>query len=442
MAWETCCTFAQRSCWMVLVLCAAWTANASADEPPSSEVIRERYPNGAVRVERHVIQIENGDYVNHGPYTYFGPDGRKLGGGEFVLGKRNGVWTRWFYRADGPLFQEPVYAPYDEPFLSEAHFVDGQIHGPWSIYDRHKQKISEWHFEAGKPHGVWTWYYPGGQKRRELIYVQGDPEGKVLQWSRTGVVDDTEQYAGGRLRRLESAYYGPRQKRWEGWYLYGKEITKTTYDWWKGQASTIVLSVAGEKVRDGKWTWWYPNGQKESEGVYVAGAKNGVWTWWHPNGQKWIQGEYVLDSQSGRWTWWNPEGKVERTKEFPTITAPPSGDPDATELPLVDANAPPVTVDNSLAPPVTSEAPPVDAAEPAPATIPTPDTDPPPAPASVPAPAPAPESDPAPAPVPAPAPAPAPAPEAPPAPSDVEEAPPASPAEVDEDEAALQASEL
>ncbi len=431
MVWKSLVSVAQRYCWTVAVV-AAYAGIAAAQDPATApEVIKERFPNGAVRVERHVVQNEKGDYVNHGPYVYFGPDGRKLGGGEYVLGKRNGVWTRWFYRADGPLFQEPVYAPYAEPFLSEAHFVDGQIEGPWTIYDRNKQKVSEWHFQLGTPHGVWTWYYPGGQKLREVTYINGVPEGKVLEWGQNGKASDGEQYVGGRLRRLESAAYAPGRKHWEGWYLYGKETTKTTYDWWRGQASTVVVSVDGDKVRDGKWTWWYPNGQKESEGLYVAGAKNGVWTWWHPNGQKWIQGDYVLDSQSGKWTWWNPAGKVEKAKEFAVIAAPPGSQPDEVAPPLAESGAPPVTVDSSLAPPITN-APPVDATLPAPSTEPAPATIP------APAPAPAPATEPAPAPAPAPATEPAPdaTPEAPAEPPAVtEDAPPVSPPAADEDSA-------
>ncbi|MBW3598902.1 MAG: hypothetical protein KY475_16720, partial [Planctomycetes bacterium] len=188
----------RAAAWPVVATCALslWTGAASAqDDPPpppgdpapppatapqdgavppdavvapGGEVIKERYPNGAVQIERHVIQNERGDYVNHGPFTYFLPDGKRWGGGEFLHGKRHGLWKRWYYRGEAPLFQEEIYAGFAEPFLSEAHFVNGQIDGPWTIHDANKQKVSEWSFHAGVPHGVWTWYYPSGQKLREV----------------------------------------------------------------------------------------------------------------------------------------------------------------------------------------------------------------------------------------------------------------------------------
>ncbi len=391
-----------------------------ADDPApplGGEVIRERYPNGAVRIERHVIQNENGDYVNDGAFTLFAPDGKRLGGGNFVLGKRNGLWTKWMYREESPLLQEAIYAPYQEPFLSEASFVEGQIEGLWTIYDRNKQKVSEWSFLAGAPHGIWTWYYPNGQKLRELTYVNGIPDGKVTQWNQAGIANGSEQYVGGRLRKFEVAWYGPGRKHWEGWYLYGKENTKTTYDWWLGQASTIVVSVAGGKVRDGKWTWWFPNGQKESEGAFAGGAKIGPWTWWHPNGQKWTHGDYVLDQQSGKWTWWNPEGIVEKHREFPVIAAPPGTGGEQEDPVLVESGAP-ATVESAAlpgtapaveSPPVTSDsievesAPPVTAPAPiteaAPSIVPAPVGEPAPSAESPPTTVPAPiDESPAPAP--------------------------------------------
>src|SRR5687767_5356867 len=60
---------------------AAPPAVAPGDLPPS-EVIKERFPNGAVAIDRHVIKDPKGAYVNHGKWTAYYPDGKTIGGGE------------------------------------------------------------------------------------------------------------------------------------------------------------------------------------------------------------------------------------------------------------------------------------------------------------------------------------------------------------------------
>ena len=57
----------------------------SADEPaadePKIEIVKERFPNGAIAVERHTTQDDKGNYINHGDWVAFYPDGKQLGGG-------------------------------------------------------------------------------------------------------------------------------------------------------------------------------------------------------------------------------------------------------------------------------------------------------------------------------------------------------------------------
>ena len=103
--------------------------------------------------------------------------------------------------------------------------------------------------------------------------------------------------------------YSPGQKRAEGWILYAKEITKSTYDFWNGIASIQVVGTEGQNQRHGLWTWWHKNGQKQMEGRYEADLPIGKFTWWYPNGQKQLQGEYIAGKQQGKFTWWHPSGQ-------------------------------------------------------------------------------------------------------------------------------------
>jgi len=274
------------------------------DIPPEKlEVVKERYPDGKIRVERHAFQDEKGNYVKHGLWTMWYPDGRKIGSGSFFHGKRHGKWTRWFAPGEGELFQSPLYRGYRGPYLSEAIFEHGQLHGPWIILDSEKTKISEWHFQQGKQHGPWIWWYPSGQKRREAIYAGGTLNGVVREWDPMGKLVADEKYIDGRKRYQKVWWFSPGQKEAEGWYLSGKPLLKTRYDWWEGFARTDPVGPVPPDIKVGKWTWWYPNGQKSVEGDFHDGAR------------------------AGKWTWWGPEGTVRTVKDFPAPQAPPQQKP-------------------------------------------------------------------------------------------------------------------
>jgi antitoxin component YwqK of YwqJK toxin-antitoxin module len=360
---------------------AAPSAGDVAAAPPiKAEVIQERYPSGAVHVERQVIQDAKGDYINHGPWKAFYPDGKLIGGGDFVGGKLNGKWSRVFALGGGVLFASGLYDPKLAPFVSEAVFVEGALEGPWIITGSNQVVLSHWEFKQGKQHGSWIWFYPNGQKRREATYLGGEIAGDAINYAADGSVANKETYVDGRLKTLKAGYYGPGLKSWEGWYLLARPIVRTNYNWWEGDASTVIIGSEGRDQRHGLWTWWHPNGQKQTEGKYVLDAAEGHWLWWHPNGQTWIEGDYVLGKKSGPWSWWHPNGVLQRSQAFAVIAPPAAAavvEGQAAAPGANEANAPAATV-------------PPPAAVPAPAAIPAPTTAP--APTAVPAPSPAPVS--------------------------------------------------
>ena len=73
------------------------------------EVIRERFPNSTVKVERHVTQDAEGNYYNHGLWTEWDEKGRLVGSGEYRYGKRHGRWLRWYGPTDGAMLSGPLY---------------------------------------------------------------------------------------------------------------------------------------------------------------------------------------------------------------------------------------------------------------------------------------------------------------------------------------------
>jgi antitoxin component YwqK of YwqJK toxin-antitoxin module len=286
---------------------SASAAEESADA--GVEVIRERYTNSAVKVERHVTQDAEGNYYNHGLWTQWDEKGHLVGSGEYRYGKRHGRWLRWYGQSDAPMLQGPLYKDFAPPFVAEANFEDGVLHGTWKVFDSKNHKVSEWEFDHGDRQGKSVWYYPNGQKRREVDYRQGQIDGEVLEWGPDYKLALREKYVDGRRLAPQVDNYSADQKRAEGWILFAKEITKSNYDFWNGVATIQVVGAEGVNQRHGLWTWWHKNGQKQMEGRYEADLPVGKFTWWYPNGQKQLQGEYVNGKQQGKFTWWHPTGQ-------------------------------------------------------------------------------------------------------------------------------------
>ncbi len=292
------------------------TDDAAADATPSTEgtengveVIRERHPNTAVKIERHVTQDAEGNYYNHGLWTEWDEKGRLVGSGEYRYGKRHGRWLRWYGPNKAPMLQGVLYKDFQPPFVAEATFEDGVLNGTWKVFDSKNRKVSEWDFDHGERNGKSVWYYPNGQKRREVDYKQGQLDGEVMEWGPDYKLATREKYVDGRRLAPQVDNYAPGQKRAEGWVLYGKEITKSNYDFWTGTATVQVTGTEGTNQRHGLWTWWHKNGQKQMEGRYESDLPVGKFTWWYPNGQKQLQGEYVAGKQQGKFTWWHPNGQ-------------------------------------------------------------------------------------------------------------------------------------
>ncbi|HEV3418589.1 MAG TPA: hypothetical protein VG056_17330, partial [Pirellulales bacterium] len=118
------------------------------------EKVTDRYPNGKIKVEREVGQDGKGNYVNQGTYKVFDPDGQVIMAGEFLNGKQNGKWMQQFDKDEGHLFSPDAEGDFAGPFTSEATFMDGRLHGAWTIKDAGGQAIVQWSFDNGARNGT------------------------------------------------------------------------------------------------------------------------------------------------------------------------------------------------------------------------------------------------------------------------------------------------
>ena len=309
-------------------------------EPVEKEVIKERYTDGTVKVEREVAQDAESNYHNHGIWKTWDPRGNLVAQGEFDHGNRSGTWVRWYRNpSEVPLLGKLPYSKYNAPFISQAMFAHDLLDGMWTIYDGKKNKISQWEFSKGKRNGLSIWWHTNGHKMREAQYREGELHGQLLEWAPDGTLAVKETYQGGcRQAPKVVAKYQDGSKKSEGMYLFSKEVEQSPDDWLNCKVQVTVKQGKDERhgpwttwyangqpqlegnfehdLQSGQFTWWHQNGQKALEGRFEAGKQNGPWTWWYPTGQKSIRGEYAHGNPSGRWTWWKEDGKVSQSADL------------------------------------------------------------------------------------------------------------------------------
>ena len=294
----------------------------SAGKTPSREYmwilenVTERYPDGKIKVERQVTQDASGNYINHGTYTMYDPEGKILRTGEYQNGKQHGKWTQRMDRDEGYLFSSAQENAFPGPFTSEATFLDGQLQGTWTIKDRNGQDIVEWNFDHGVGQGLWTWRYPNGEKRTEAHYSNGVLDGELVEWGHDGKQISQSTYVDGRCIVKNIGWYGPGQKHYEGQFLRVQEMPVLSYDWWTSTAKPAAAIPAGKDQKHSLWTAWYRNGNKSCEGQFDRDVPIGKYTWWYPNGQKQAEAEYQNGLKSGVWITWHSNGQRESEGEF------------------------------------------------------------------------------------------------------------------------------
>jgi antitoxin component YwqK of YwqJK toxin-antitoxin module len=280
------------------------------------EPVTELYPNGKMKIEREVGQDAKGNYVNQGSYKMYDQDGQVVKAGEFLTGKQQGKWMQRFAKDEGQLFSTGQENEFSGPFVSEATFLDGKLHGIWTIKDSNGQQIVEWSFDNGVRSGTWTWWHSNGQKRLEATYVNGALNGDVQEWDRDGKLATQNNYIDGKCLVKTTGWYTLGQKHFEGYYLRASGMPQPSYDWWNSKVTTAAAPPAGPDQKHGLWTAWYRNGNKQIEAQYEHDVPIGRFTWWFENGQKEAEGEYEGGRKVGTWVTWHPNGLKESVGEY------------------------------------------------------------------------------------------------------------------------------
>ncbi|MEN0111849.1 MAG: hypothetical protein AAF805_14105 [Planctomycetota bacterium] len=297
---------------MSIALAFTLLAAVSADAPPggvatdAEEVIRQRDEAGRVRVERRVRIDASGDYVNHGVWRSWDAEGVLLGQGRYAWGKPTGQWTRWATRGDSPLLATAPFDRFEGPFLSQASYRDGKLHGPWTIFGADGRRVSEIAFRDGERHGEAVLWTVAGEVYRRSRFVDGVPTGTLEEQGGDGKLRVLAVYEQGRRRteRVERHENGTLRLRERGLGPLTRQATSD--DAWRVRLATY--ETVGDGLRHGLREAWWPSGQPKLVARYRVGKAIGAARWWHPNGQIALRGDYDAGLADGRWAWWREDG--------------------------------------------------------------------------------------------------------------------------------------
>ena len=133
----------------------------SADLPPDDvELVEEYWPDGQLKLRKHVLVQDDGTVANHGTFERWYDNGQKEYEAVFSHGRKEGTTVR--YHRNGQR-------------QSQQEYRDGKRHGRSVSWNPSGVKVKEESWADGKPHGTWT-VWENGVVKWTHTYDHGDPE--------------------------------------------------------------------------------------------------------------------------------------------------------------------------------------------------------------------------------------------------------------------------
>ena len=270
------------------------------------EVVRERYPDGSIKIIRTIAQDAKGNYYNDGKWLMKDRQQRDIAFGIYDRGAMKGNWVRVHEAGTGGLFLQMPFNLFSGPFVSQANFVRNKIDGVWTISDKDGKLIFSITYKNGVRSGPAKWLYPSGNPMREATFKEGVPNGIVLQRDQQGNVQRRDQFVDGRKVIRKNSTYSNQTPASEIVFRDRKLTPQGTDNWWAAKPATFDRE--GEPVQYGPVAEWYPNRQPKMTGRYIEGQRDGLFTWWHETHNKKAEGNFVKGKRVGLWRYWHESG--------------------------------------------------------------------------------------------------------------------------------------
>lgn len=307
---------------------------------PAVVKVQHNQPTLASRLVRREDPPQ-GDHLSDGIWTHGNGTGRPQARGLYKNGLREGLWTRFFWPEDGPMFTSEMFEEFRPPFTSEAPFKSGALDGKCTIYDAEHRRASEWEIRDNVPNGSARWFYPDGTLHCEAILRDGCLDGDLVVHGTDQEVVEKITFVNGFPQSMAEEFHAPGVIRCRGLQWDIAKRRAANFDWWRGLADIEPAADPKQEVRQGLWTWFYETGSRQLEGSYEQGLPTGKFTWWYdngqrqltvsyaggkaegsliawyPSGQRQLSAPYRDGKQCGAWTRWNPDGKLVEKSDSP-----------------------------------------------------------------------------------------------------------------------------
>ncbi|MEM8734668.1 MAG: hypothetical protein AAGG44_10625 [Planctomycetota bacterium] len=291
-----------------------------AADPNTGELVRQRYPNGKVNVERYVVESSTGDFVNHGTYVRYNNQGQVVVSGTYKMGQREGDWSKQLGAEEAKNLAGTQMLGFKPPYASKAAFRNGKLHGDWTCSDSSGKLVFVWSYADGKRNGPSTTFNTNGEVLSSIVYRDNLADGPAKVALKADKSPEDIQFENGRmLRRVDQFYPASQGKqrapKSQDWYLVPTPYNISSSSWETNNVEYKQFDKE-DMIRHGRAITFFPNGQRESEGQYKLGKRTGTFAWWYSNGQQKTVGEYQHDLEQGRWSWWHDNGMREATGTY------------------------------------------------------------------------------------------------------------------------------
>ncbi len=272
----------------------------------TADVVRQRFANGKVHIERMVTQDAEGNFVNHGEYREFNERGELISSGNYSMGKRTGAWFRVVTPAETKTLNSYPFNKFRAPFTSSVEFIDDQMHGVWIITDKDKRIACQIQLHQGVREGSAVLFHSNGQVFSQSEYHNGVLNGMSIEKTAEGKVVREDNFTDGQKLIVDTEHYPNKSIKSVMRYLSDVQQVATKDNW----LTTTLATVSGsnEKQMHGEFVTYYDNGQISTKGRYNRGKLDGLYESWYKTGELASSGEYSQGKQVGPWTWRHANG--------------------------------------------------------------------------------------------------------------------------------------
>lgn len=204
----------------------------------------EWYGNG---IKKSEVPYKNN--VPHGKYTEWTSLGDVITIGNYVNGKRDGIWKEQYK---------------DKSTRTVFQYKDGTRIGDWLGYYQDGSNMSEQHYgEQGDSIGIWKKWHKNGNLAEEQNCFQSVENGFIKKYRIDGTLEFSGTCKHGALAGKQLYYFSDGKK------VQHEEFTS------KGQADSIYL--------DGPRTFFYGNGTIQKKEFWKKGQRINTWSWYDQN---------------------------------------------------------------------------------------------------------------------------------------------------------------